>query len=436
MIQPPPRFTATPESIAEDAQRLVEHSRRSRDELVRSVAPSAATFANVMLPLAHMENDFALQANILGFYRHVSGDHQIRDASAKARTLLDDFLNESFMREDIFILVGAVRRNGQDIDQESSLFLKRMYDQHVQKGAGIRDAAQKQRFKVIEARLNHLNVKFEENLGLNNSSICFSRAELEGVPQHILSEIERNERDEFQVILSNLRYIAEIMSQAKNAKTRKRLFIAHENRCSENAPLLKEAVILRLERARLLGFSNNATFRLKDKMVKTLDGVNEFLADLQSKLTPGGLDLVKTLKDLKKVDLPQMESVQNDDQFFLWDYDFYYNLMLDRQVLYDRNRIKEYFPMQTTIAGMLKLLAQIFELAFTELEDHDKPADIVWHQDVRVLVVHDDQKRGGSFLGYLYLDLFHRPDKYPGAACFSLQPVSTLLLSIVFRSLT
>jgi len=48
------------------------------------------------------------------------------------------------------------------------------------------------------------------------------------------------------------------------------------------------------ERARLLGFLNNAAFRLEDKMVKTLDTVNEFLADLQSKLTPSGLNLVKS----------------------------------------------------------------------------------------------------------------------------------------------
>jgi metallopeptidase MepB len=48
--------------------------------------------------------------------------------------------------------------------------------------------------------------------------------------------------------------------------------------------------------------------------------------------------------------------------------------------------------------------------------------DIYWHEDVKIFSVWDDAEEGGSFVGYLYLDLHPRTGKYAHAANFSLQP--------------
>ena len=48
--------------------------------------------------------------------------------------------------------------------------------------------------------------------------------------------------------------------------------------------------------------------------------------------------------------------------------------------------------------------------------------DIIWHEDVKVFSVWDEEAEGGSFVGYLYLDMHPRNGKYPHAANFSLQP--------------
>jgi metallopeptidase MepB len=51
-----------------------------------------------------------------------------------------------------------------------------------------------------------------------------------------------------------------------------------------------------------------------------------------------------------------------------------------------------------------------------------KGEDIAWHDDVKIFSVWDDEGEGGGFVGYLYLDLHPRDDKYGHAANFSLQP--------------
>jgi len=163
------------------------------------------------------------------------------------------------------------------------------------------------------------------------------------------------------------------------------MYIAIQNRCKGNLSLVQEAVRLKLELAKLLGFPNYAAVQLQSRMAKTPDRVNEFLADLRSKLIPHGLASLRMLQDFKKSDL---ESGENDNEFFLWDYKFYRNKMLKSRLPIDKSRIKEYFPLQTTTTAVLNLLAQLFGLVFDEIKANDS---MVWHTDVQLFAVHNDQ---------------------------------------------
>ena len=49
----------------------------------------------------------------------------------------------------------------------------------------------------------------------------------------------------------------------------------------------------------------------------------------------------------------------------------------------DHQEIAEYFPLQTTIVGMLGTMEHLFGLVFTELRFNERErADMVWHDDV------------------------------------------------------
>lgn len=79
---------------------------------------------------------------------------------------------------------------------------------------------------------------------------------------------------------------------------------------------------------------------------------------------------------------------------------------------------------------MLNIFEKLFGLVFVELNAEDrknisptgKAEDIVWHEDVIMFSVWNDQSEGGEFVGYLYLDMHPRPSKYGHAANFNLQP--------------
>lgn len=103
-----------------------------------------------------------------------------------------------------------------------------------------------------------------------------------------------------------------VMDYAKRETTRKKLFIAHENKCSENVPLFKEVVVLRDEAARLLEYVNFATFQLEDKMVQSPVIINTFLADLRTRLMAKGRNEIQHLKGLKEADVGDKHCLLSD----------------------------------------------------------------------------------------------------------------------------
>lgn len=434
--QAPPIFTATAQSIVDDAKRLIATSRKAQDDVVAKVTADTATFDSVMRPLAQDENVMALESHIISFYQAVSTEQQLRDASCKAEELMDEFFIETVMREDVFRLIDAALKKGEKLEPESRRLLEKEHKDYIRNGLGLPAGPKRDRFKDIKKRLSLISIEFQKNLNEENGGIWFTPAELAGVPEDVLAGLKKGEGENEGKLRLTFKYpdLFPTMKYAKNAEVRKRVIIANENKCNQNVPLFREAIVLRDEAARLLGYPNHASFRVEDKMAKTPQTVDNFLGDLRSRLAGGGQKEIKELQELKEANL-EARGESFDGRYYLWDHRFYDRLMLEQHYSLDQQQIAEYFPLQTTIEGMLKIFEELFGLEFVEITGEDrtqvapsgKGSDIVWHEDVQIFSVWNDKGEGSGFVGYLYLDLFPREGKYGHAANFNLQPVSAII---------
>lgn len=406
---------------------MLAQSKKVTDDVVGQIAERDATFQTVLLPMVHDENLQTLKAHILGFYQSVSTEQALRDASTEAEKLMDEYSIEAAMREDVFKLVDAALKKGDKLDPESQRILEKEHKAFVRNGLDIPAGPKRDRFKEIKKRLSQLGIAFSKNLNEEKGGLWLTADELNGVPEDVLSLLKK-EGDNYWL---TFKYpdLFPTLKYATDSATRQKVFVSNENKCNQNVPLFREAIILRDEAARLLGYPNHAAFRIEDKMAKTPKTVDDFLGDLRQRLSQGGLDEIETLKKMKQADL-ESRGEKFDGRYYLWDHRFYDRMMEEKDYQLDQQLISEYFPLQTTIRGMLEIFEQLFGLAFVEVVGKDRDSispsgkgeDIVWHEEVQVFSVWDDEDEGGGFVGYLYLDLFPRTGKYGHAANFNLQP--------------
>jgi len=455
--QAPPLFTGTKESILADAKAHCDDTRALLDRLVADVKPAedpkSATFETVMRPQIADEEFTSLTARILSFYQYVSNDSEIRDASTEASKAMSEFGIECQMREDVFRLVEAVYKNSglaeskeQDKERlidaalakaaglenpETARLLERDYQSYIRYGLALPAGEQRDRFKEIKKRLSQIQIAFQKNLNEEDGGIWFTKEQLDGVPADVIDTLQKGTGENEGKVRLSFKYpdLFPTLKFAKNPDVRKQLFIDNENKCNQNVELFKEAILLRDEAARLLGYPDHAAYRIEDKMAKTPKTVWDFLNDLKARLSAGGAKEIDRLLELKKKD-HEARGLPFDGNYYLWDHRFYDRMMVEQEYSIDENAIAEYFPLTSTVAGMLKIFEELFGLVFVELTPEDrkrisptgKAEDISWHEDVIIFSVWDDAGEGDGFVGYLYLDLHPRQGKYGHAANFNLQP--------------
>jgi Zn-dependent oligopeptidase len=150
-------------------------------------------------------------------------------------------------------------------------------------------------------------------------------------------------------------------------------------------------------------------------MAKNTETVFAFLDRLVERLEPAFQLDMKTLLALKRKD--NLDSgVAFDGRMQSWDWRYYQNLVLENDYSINAEEIREYFPMDHVLAGMLDIFQEILSLRFEEVVG---AVAHVWHPEVRQFSVFD--RTSGNFVGHFYLDLHPREGKYGHAAEFGLQ---------------
>ena len=192
---------------------------------------------------------------------------------------------------------------------------------------------------------------------------------------------------------------------------------------------MKEIFELQDERARLLGYDNSAELELQDSMPGSVAPVKEFLTDLRSRLTPPAQRDLDDLIALKKRDYEE-RGLPFDGNFYIYDDAYYWRILSNTKYQVDSKEVSQYFSVDESFDRMLKIYETIFGFVFTELKAEDRAKlsasgngdDLIWHSDVHVYTVFDEESLGGEFRGYLYRDLHPRQLKFGHNASFMLGP--------------
>jgi len=428
-----PRLIPASEVLS-TTKKIIEELNTTYDHVVQTVTIAEACFENVIRPIIDVENRTQGETGMIAMLRYASPDDIARKASDEACKLLGECDAAMSSREDLYVLVNAVRDRNEERDLESAKYLDTLLRRFRRSGMGVLDANSAQKYLSTRNHIDDLRREFNRNIREESGTIRFSLVELQGVPQRDLDRFgkspEPHEEDVCMVDFSRASHDA-ILEHALDPVTRKRFWVANANKLRQNVPLFDEIVTLRRENAQLLGYASHAAFRLEVRVAKTPEWVNSLLDSLQEALTPQGRKEMNALLDLKKRHLGnQSRAGQTDDVDAMWPWDYwFYTRMAGEATQLDHARISEYYPLPYVLPAMLEIFASCLQLRFTPIPNILLEGS-TWHDDVEAWSVWDDRESSkDDFVGYLYADLLWRPNKYQGNQCVNLQCVGLVGLN-------
>lgn len=415
--QKAPSWNTSPEKILEIAESNIAKSKALLDDIVAQESPNWDSAMKKYLQFRAVSDS---QTTPITFYQSVSTDKALRDASTKADELLSEYEIDSGMRVDVYQAFSKVFANlPESLDPESVRIARKIEKGFKRSGLDKEESIRKQ-IGDLRKRLSTLSIQFSKNMADENGSLEFSKEELDGVPDSVMDQLSKNEKTGNYILTFKYPDVFPILKYANDASVRKKVFTGFDNRNINNDPLLSEAVKIRSEVAPLLGYENHSAYVLDDRMAKSPQTVLTFLADLHTKLKPRAQQDIATLLKYKAEDYSKRD-LSFDGKLYSWDLRYYSNKLLETEYKIDAQKISTYFPLANTVSEILKLYENVLQLKFYKVQDEDKQ---VWHEDVQQFHVWDASEDGKptEFLGWFYLDLHPRPNKYGHAANFNLSP--------------
>jgi peptidyl-dipeptidase Dcp len=416
----------------EDYQPAIEAGMARQLAEIRRIAnnPAPPTLANTF---AAMEKSGRLLDRALAAFRGVSEANtnpilqSAKTALAPKSAAHQDAIH---LNKKLFDRIAAVyaRRGTLGLDPESLRLVEVTYDEFVHAGAKLSDA-DKAQLKKLNEEASTLSNDFSTRLLEATKAAAFatpSRAALAGLSEAQVSAAaqaaQSRKAEGYVTPLQNTTQQPALASLSVR-ETREAIFQSSWNRTERGDGNDTRAAIARLaqiraQRAKLLGYSSHAAWKLEDQMAKTPQAALEFM----DALVP-----VATAKAAgEAADIQAMIDAQNRGSGFAlqpWDWNFYAEQVRKAKYDLDDTEVKPYFELDNVLEnGVFYTANQLYGIRFKERKDIP-----VYHPDVRVFEVIDAD---GRPLALFYCDYFKRDNKNGGAWMSSFVRESKLLADL------
>lgn len=399
-------YRLAPEQILERSANAELECEQKLRELV-ALPDAQRTFANTLEALEQAVASYSDAAQRLGILKDVHPDEKVREAAATAEENAGKYLVKLASRRDLYGALKAWQAAAgqtERLDAQQARLLEITLRDFRRNGLELPDDKLAQLVQ-IRTRLTELSTEFSRNLNENTDSIEVSEKELAGLPAALVERLAKTTDGKRRVVSTKYPDYFPFMDNAKSGEARRRLFVAFQSReARRNLPLLAEAIKLRDEEAKLLGYATHADFVTEDQMAKNAHAVAGFLSSIQGKLR------IKRDADYAKMTaLKRAETGDKKAHIEPWDVAYYLNQIKKRDYALDTEKIREYFPAQTALDGMFRVYETVLSVDIRKVPNAD-----TWAPEVDLYEIRD--RPSGEFLAYFYTDLFPRKGKYGHAA--------------------
>jgi peptidyl-dipeptidase Dcp len=408
----PPWDKATPELFPEAIQFGIDEQRR--EVLAIADNPEAPTFANTVEALEKVGERLDRVLSMFGVMTSNMAIPAYQALDKLWSPRLSAAGDEITLNPRLFQRIKAVyeARTSAGLDAKQQRLVTRLYESFVRRGANL-SPEQKQQLTAYNSRLAEKFATFSEKVLADESTyITATDGELKGVPADIKAAAasaaaERKLPAGSFAIVNTRSAVDPVLTFADNRVLREKVWRAFVNRgdnkgANDTNATIAEIVKLRADRAKLLGFSSHAEFRMQDTMAKTpAKGM-----ELMMRVWPAAVARVR-----EEVADMQALARKSDPKLVIepWDYRYYQEKVRKQRYNLTQEEVKPYFELNNIIQASMWSAGELYGLDFKEITGTIP----TWNPDIRVYSVTD--RNSGKQIGVFYRDDFARTGKRSGA---------------------
>ncbi len=356
-----------------------------------------ANFDNVFEALDEIKNRMTTTSNNCFMLYWVATDAAIRDVGLASYESLNALLTNINSDKGIYDKMIAFKATSAYKQLKGNK--KTLVDSMIQtfERSGVNLTADKlDKYKTLVKEIGELSSQYSTNMNSAGEVLILDEEGVLGLPEDFKNNYKTSERI-YEIPIINATNET-VMSNALTENTRRAYYTLFFNRAADkNIVILDEMVKKRDELAKIMGFPTYAAFALNNRMAKNPETVWNFINDLIKRSAEKAKNDIEQLQQEKKTELSSNEALLQP-----WDVAFYKNQIFKNQYKINNEELRDYFPMEQCLKGMMVIYQKLLGFEFKQVENAS-----VWHDEVTLYEVYESGKLKGRF----YLDLFPRPNK-------------------------
>ena len=374
-----------------------------------------ATFENTIAVLDQSGNLLNKVSSVFFCQTNANTNDALQAINTEVSPLLSQHSDDINMNPELFARVKSVYDNRETagLDKEQMKLLTETYDGFVRGGANL-DSVSQAKLRELNTEISSLQTTFGENMLKETNAfrlIVDKKEDLAGLPDGLVAVAAETakacgESGKWVFTLHNPS-VMPFLQYADNRELREQIFKGYINRGNngndnDNKGVCARLVAARLEKAKLMGYEDYASFVLETRMAKTSAAVYDLLYQVW---TPALAKAKAELDDIKA----EIKKEGKDFEPEGWDWRYYADRAKKAKFDFDESSIRPYLKLENVRDGMFLFANKLYGVTFEPINEIPLP-----HPDA---IAYETKDKDGSHLGVLYFDFFPRESKRGGAWC-------------------
>lgn len=391
----------------------IAQQQKEVDDIVGQTA--APDFENTIVALDQSGSLLRKVNAVFSGLNSANTNDEMQALSRELSPLLSKNSDDIRLNKDLFARVKAVydNRESLNLNKEQKKLLEETYKSFVRGGANL-DAEQQARLRELNSEISMLQLTFGQNMLKETNAfqlVIENKDDLAGLPESLILNAEVAARaagleGKWLFTLHNPS-VMPFLQYADNRALREKIFKGYINRGNNgidanNKDVVLKLVTLRLEKAKLMGYDDYASFVLEDRMAKTSDKVYALLDEIWKPA------LGKAKEELADINA-EIKKEGGNFEAEGWDWRYYFEKAKKAKFDLDENQVRPYLKLENVRDGAFLLANKLYGITFTPIKEIPLP-----HPDAQAFECKD---KDGTHLGVLYMDFFPRASKRGGAWC-------------------